>query len=162
MKKFSISKLMTNQELLEKISVYLPYNVKVKYFDPEREKLEFCNIHFVDIDEITLTSPDSDYHLLLQDDHKLVLKPLSMLTEEIEHEGERFVPIVEMLKPEINITKGHLSLMGKTIVWQQIPILNIEDMRLSLKQFNYLHSLHFDTGNLISSGHAISWKEVYK
>ena len=87
---------------------------------------------------------------------KPLLRPLSSLTEEIEHNGERFVP-----KDKIhNYTKvdenGTLYVLVDGTQWQSNPL------RWGYETVNWLISLHFDVFGLIDRGLAlpIDGKEV--
>ena len=66
-------------KLIEKLAPYLPYGLK------------FYQIHTSYIDEFTLVGI---YEFLnyKQDYYKPILHPLSNLTKEIEHNGEKFIP----------------------------------------------------------------------
>lgn len=85
---------MSNQELLKAYSAYLPYEVKVMF---EGEELEHS---LVGLDTtstpLKLISSYGDYGQASFEFSKLVLRPLSDLTKEIEHNGEKFVPIKEI------------------------------------------------------------------
>ncbi|NIV12884.1 MAG: hypothetical protein GWN62_16865 [Aliifodinibius sp.] len=75
--------------------------------------------------------------------HKPILRPLSDLTKEIEHNGERFIPIKNI---------------GKTSTFYgDTPICNIEkDYRLwAVWEFEKLLEWHFDIFGLIEKGLAI-------
>lgn len=83
--------------LLEILSLYLPHNVKLK--NKFSEIVELNGI--IGNTAIYEYDPDEDEVLYFEDfgskdnviPSKLLLYPLSMLTEEIEHEGERFIPM---------------------------------------------------------------------
>jgi hypothetical protein len=84
------------------------------------------------------------------------VRPLSQLTEVIEHNGERFVPIdwfeigddqnesFEYDYGNIKLIKT-LEVIAKHETWQDCDFLPNGVVR-------YLHSLHFDTFGLIDSG----------
>lgn len=87
-------KQFTDQELLEIYSAYLPYGVNFlvkrrKYFIEPLIGIKYNKPIIVGL------KIDADYTYI---GSKLLLRPLSDLTKEIEHEGERFVPIVELFK----------------------------------------------------------------
>src|SRR5699024_3132702 len=73
--------IMTNQELLKVYSAYLPYGVKIqsiKGFESEREMTINGN-----------TSSEVNIYACVRLKYKMLLRPLSDLTKEIEHNGER-------------------------------------------------------------------------
>lgn len=74
---------------LKHLAAYLPYGLTVT-------KEDWGKIVKVDADGTTLNHAGINYVLRVQ--AKPVLRPLSDLTNEIEHNGERFVPIMEMAK----------------------------------------------------------------
>lgn len=68
---------------LKELAGYLPYGLKA-----------YCN---EDIQDVTLEDEMDGYSIcvrdVLENNHKLVLRPLSDLTNSITHNGETFVPI---------------------------------------------------------------------
>ena len=87
---------MTKQDFL---AISLPYGLKVyvKYnHKPEHSELEKM-IGIVD-DRIITDMLDEDIAPLSISEYGLCLRPLSDLTKEIEHNGERFVPSKEIHK----------------------------------------------------------------
>jgi hypothetical protein len=115
---------------------------------------------------------------------KLLLRPLSALTDEIEHNGERFVPIVKLAQkqyPDVDfsIQDGHcIGRLNAGVVLEfyiddEIPFykefhnnifgqfksedyddIHLADIKPS-EAIDFLHSLHFDTKNLLDSGDAL-------
>lgn len=90
---------MTNKELLKAYSAYLPYKINwfVDFEDGDTAVYEMMGL-FTDSGDIYLdeyeTNVDSEKKC------KPILRPLSDLTKEIEHNGEKFVP-VEFLNSEL-------------------------------------------------------------
>lgn len=86
---------MTPQEKLKILSAYLPYKLRfLELFFKEESTL--FKIDFEE--EIYSTISDDDYEVYSSDgyDMKPILRDLSDLTKEIEHNGERFVPVEEL------------------------------------------------------------------
>lgn len=81
-------------------------------------------------------------------DCKPILRPLSDLTKEIEHKGERFVPIKEIQKRNDFI---HI-LNGSFVIGAQ-SIYGLDELPTWVTQL--LISWHFDIADLISEGEAI-------
>lgn len=82
---------MTNQELLKAYSAYLPYEVKVM-FEGEELKHSLVGLDTTST-PVKLIGFYGDYGQASFEFSKLVLRPLSDLTKEIEHNGGRFIPI---------------------------------------------------------------------
>lgn len=100
---------MTKEEYM---AFSLPYNLKIKHFDANRESEHICKIEVWHNEEVTISDGEYEYDLLLNDILP-ILHPLSDLTKEIEHKGERFVPIVRLIEiafdVEVNTNRVELS-----------------------------------------------------
>jgi len=135
---------MKKELTIEHLAAYLPYGVStvgrsfLPPHDPEVKKRNGLTL---------LTMPN---------DCKLLLRPLSQLTETIEHGGEMFVPIeyFEIGDGDNDSHEygyGNIKLINtlKSISehegWQDCDFLPNGVVR-------YLHSLHFDTFGLIEAG----------
>jgi hypothetical protein len=80
---------------LKDIVPYLPYKIeaittKETYRNPSPGVIDYLDIEGGD--ESLSISTEEGYYLCGIHQCKLFLRPLSQLTQEIEHEGERFVP----------------------------------------------------------------------
>ena len=80
-----------NQITIEELSAYLPYNVQVK-----EEYL--CVIYNETVIENYTLDIENLGFIFGNKNRKLLLRPLSQLTTEIEVNGEKFVPILELYK----------------------------------------------------------------
>lgn len=105
---------MTNEDKLRIFAAYLPYGLNVALSDEGKYNLdnEYPNEHANKkgiITEFSISNGEFGYgEFKVSKNHyfsfnelseiKPVLYPLGYLTKEIEHEGERFVPIVELAK----------------------------------------------------------------
>jgi hypothetical protein len=84
--------MKTKEELLKIYSAYLPYDLTIKL-------LERIDSTFICIAGLTekgiLRIGDSGHHLWEENFEKVkpILYSMDMLTKEIEHKGERFIPI---------------------------------------------------------------------
>lgn len=146
---------MTKQEFL---AMSLPYGLKVLRVN-DNIIINYFGIHYVN--EFDRNDPEIDYHPILH--------PLSDLTKEIEHKGERFVPIVELAKisyPERYVSLYvyrdgiiraeidfedyyvHLYFDGKDFV-------SDSSIQNQFKLFQKLIEWHFDIAGLIEKGEAI-------
>ena len=80
-------------EKLKIYSAYLPYGLKLKYFDDEREILHNdCKIVEFREDEMTIANNEYQYDVKF-DDVKPIMFSLEDLTKEIAVNGKIFVPI---------------------------------------------------------------------
>jgi len=112
------------------VSPYLEHNIDVLVYN-SIEKLSMVNLRY-----------------LLASDTKLILYPLSMLTKEIEVNGEMFIPMDKLIplieQHQINLSK---------------EVNKIEDIIYGIlspkKIIEFLYKCHFDLNNLIEKGLAI-------
>lgn len=126
---------------LKHIAPYLPY------------KLQWYREGFPTIEQTDFNT-NADYQ---KKDLKPCLLPLSALTEPLP---DGSVPIVELLKPNINIVPKYLRWVGNTILFGNILLLNVENLCLQQSQFEYLYANHFDIYNLIEAGLAIDKRTI--
>ena len=126
---------MTKQEFL---AFSLPYDLKISFYDDFRdcEFIEKIDGMYVDVYAIMSDSYDGN-----PDKCKILLRPLSDLVGEIEHNGEKFVPI-----DRIKESQHHLFLRGDIIN----PLEGLQFL-----EFRKLIEWHFDLADLISKGEAI-------
>ena len=129
---------------LKHLAPYFPYGLKAKMLDC---KIDYVGKQFDEIIGVHQWSKDGDWCLLTEggskpslDRIKPILRNLSDLTKEIEHNGERFVPM-ERINPVKDFFNADY----------------IESMPLSVPYslFVRLLEFHFDVFNLIPNGLAI-------
>lgn len=135
---------------LHHIAKRLPFGVNILNVDPEDEK------DYAENERVLLMV--SDRHLLMRNDgdtkgkisidtviqystYKPILRPLSDLTKEIEHNGEKFVP-QEKLR--------WVWQDDPDVLWNQIYLRGID-----ITAYELLLDWHFDVDSLIESGLAI-------
>jgi len=125
---------------LKHLAPYLPYRLKYKYTAPGKTKAsrKFDSIN-------VLTIKDIDWALITQF-NSIILRPLSDLTEEIEHNGEKFIPDHILYGFEWEL--GYLAHSG----W--VGFKRAEEVR------NQLLEWHFDIFGLIKQGLAIDMNKV--
>lgn len=85
---------------LKHLAAYLPYEVKVFVENSEPQILELHSCYYNSSKQICTTlkyKKGNDYEFDI-DECKLILRPLSDLTKEIEVNGKKIVPIVELAK----------------------------------------------------------------
>ena len=137
-------KTMNKNEFL---AFSLPYGLKVyvKYnHKPEHSELEKM-IGIVD-DRIITDIHEEDIAPLFISEYGLCLRPLSDLTKEIEHKGEKFVPLkmINYFSQDGNRSFEYI-LSKKDIKIEDLPFWVI----------NLLLEWKFDLADLISKGEAI-------
>lgn len=120
---------------------YLPYGVKCSH---ARKKGNIKSIDILTIDTWFITKRDY---------FKPILRPLSDLTKEIEHNGEKFVPVNKILEIFGKSLK-HLS------TEYQVKALHSFELEVITKElpYRYIQKLiewHFDIYGLIPAGLAI-------
>jgi hypothetical protein len=135
-----------NKLTIEHLAPYLPYGVYVYHEDQESKTDLVIGVYNNTIDFETW-SPVRPY----LDEYKLVLRPLSDLTREIEHDGEKFVPI-EYLKEHAvcDAERDYLDYAEKNIT-RNPEKTKFGPYRVIQKFFEW----HFDVFGLIDKGLAI-------
>jgi hypothetical protein len=144
---------------IQHLAPYMPYRLKVQHteFDSGQEKTGIAYIHSISIEDITFEGLFCDYYF---DDPepeceiKPILHPLSDVTKEIEHNGERFVPMekIKCLHPMIWFN-GKFFVAG-------MSRLNIDEIPLNVA--NKLFEWNFDVFELIKQGLAIDINSIHK
>lgn len=125
---------------LKHLTNAMVYNQKVFYFDDERELSLICKIIELRKEELTITNGEYQYDVLF-DDIKIVCLPLSDLTKEIEHNGEKFVPLYRLIKEDKAFTNDFINVFG------------YEELKVSV--YELLLEWHFDVFGLIEKGLAV-------
>lgn len=136
---------------LKHIAPYLPYGVHIKH--NEGAKLIICGAfkkyNADDFFIYSLLNWDKD---VKSTDAKPILRPLSDLTKEIEHNGKKFVPI-----EKINEVDGEYQIRVEDgVMWfcDSCDLELFEVMRCSAL-VEKLFDWHFDVFGLIDNGLAI-------
>lgn len=129
---------------IEHLAAYLPYNLSV--LRPDGKTI----VPLVGIENNILIFREYNNEDLTYGDmvkNKPILRPLSDLTKEIEHNGEKFVPIDELDN------------------YHDFSTLNYKDIISNPLRYPYtvvkkLHEWHFDTFGLIDAELAIDINEL--
>ena len=112
-------------------SAYLPYGLKLQYFDDEREILHNdCKIVGFREDEMTIANNEYQYDVKFYD-VKPILFSLEDLTREITIGGETFVPFDELIKIK------NVRLRVEKYENGDKKLLNINTFSFSLFDFEY-------------------------
>ena len=140
---------------IENSASYLPYNVQCLLTKSDFPKALYLRLHDENVIEPLIGIKRNDF--LVGGDRidvdtwefKLILRPLSDLTKEIEHNGE-FICIYEEL--ELN---------------KRLSVNDFKDIKYWIDYLPYgivkeLHKYHFDTDRLIEAGLAIDINELKK
>lgn len=123
---------------LKYILPYAPYNVGIKILN---HKCDYVGIEHSTINgyyflggSLHITYEGGSTGKSIQD-FKLVLRPLSDLTKEIEHNGEKFVPLYRLIKEDKAFTNDFIYAFG------------YEELKVSV--YELLLEWHFDIYGLI-------------
>lgn len=125
-------------------------NQKVFYFDDERELSHICKIVELREDELTITNGEYQYDVFF-DEIKIISRPPSDLTREIEHNGEKFVPL-----DWFNHRSAADYFDGN--IWVSFLFEDHKCNDLDLLPYGMIQKLlewHFDIYGLIESGVAV-------
>lgn len=137
---------------LEHIAPYLPYRIRANVGETER------NITAVSLDSpfvfVSSWKGSREKEMVSIEDIKPILRPLSDLTIEIEHNGERFSPKNRIDQYTQVGGDGKLYLLVDGALWSCNPLS--WDYYLVVK----LISWHFDVFGLIGKGLAIDYNTV--
>lgn len=150
---------MTKEEQLKILSAYFPHNLQVRvdkdtYILPDSKRIgKITQINLEEGDYELVVTSDKGYFLCDLDQVKPILFPLYMLTQEIEHEGERFIPIDyfeisdEQSSYNIEFDSGNIRLINDLT---DIAKHNISfDIKfLPFEVVNKLTEWHFNVFNL--------------
>ncbi len=127
------------QLTIKEIAPYLPYDLEVLYKDRFVTDLTIHTINFI-----------------LKEDCKLVLRPLSDLTKEIEHNGERFVPMIKLAE------LFEMNTIEYGVIATNIPNPNSE-WGIGYVRYEAVQKLlewHFDIFGLIDKNLAVDFNTV--
>ncbi len=153
------------QLTITEIVPYLPYNtlianIEYEYGEPKPIK-----------SAIFLT-PEIVHNLIsFPKTRKLILRNLSDLTKEIEHNEERFVPITKLTGVEdlsvFEITDRYIKLPKARYSGKEITdwVLNLDKVGILLNPYIAIQRLiewHFDIFSLIDNGLAVDYNTVNK
>ena len=115
---------MTKQEFL---AMSLPYDVKaidkfgcIWTIHPYKDALD----SFKDNEHLSYEN------FIKEEVHKLILRPLSDLTKEIEHKGEKFVPIVKLMQIAYEIQDSDIT-PEKIYVKDNLHTVKISDVEFA-------------------------------
>lgn len=93
---------------------------------------------------------------------KPILRPLSDLTKEITNDGETFVPIEQLVKPEINVSVSDIKIVGHFVDFRGRALMKLDYYWMYHRHVQTLLSWRFDIFNLIESGEAIDVNTLAK
>jgi len=136
---------------LKHLTIAFANTQKVLYFDDERELNQICRIVELREEEMTISNGEYQYDVEF-DDIKIIVRPLSDLTKEIEVNGEMFVPIEKLKERDSDI-----EFLG---FYQSTFAFIIDEKAVGIMAIPYyiiqqLIEWHFDIFNLIEKGLAV-------
>lgn len=128
---------------IKELAPYLPFKLQWT-FDGSDNAHEVMGIDITDFG-VHLFSPYGDYGKCRIDEGKPLLRPLSSLTDEIEHNGERFVPIDKLeLEGYVIGYNGFSITIGQEEGYSFGYAIDVYNQIIQK-----LHEWHFDTANLL-------------
>lgn len=133
---------------LEHLAPYLPYGLK--YVSPEYKAISMFDISKGET--VETMSAISMVAMTKINKYKPLLYPISKLTQEIEHNGKKFIPIdsINNLYPEYP-----LFIEDNSIFITDSCDLNMLEIHEVYKLYQKLFEWHFDIFGLIEKGLAI-------
>ena len=138
---------------LKHLAPYLPYELPLKitvidhfWLDDSVNRLDVGNTITLSPKWLHLWEDSKAYVSGTKFDFKPILRPLSDLTKEIEHNGEKFIPINELLGE-------------KRISTPEMLIKSIKKGYLTWRKVQLLLEWHFDVFGLIEAGLAIEKRD---
>lgn len=152
---------------LKHLAAYLPYGLKVQYFDAERGEIKVCTIELIHLpDEITIIDGMNEYDVAF-DDIKPLLIPLSELTKEqwflIIKAGFDNIVLMEPKKLgnwdiEYHANAVEIVFGGFSASYDFRNFQFNSDIFLfnQLAAFNKMYGLHADFNHLIAEGLALN------
>lgn len=132
---------------LKHLAAYLPYYIDV--LNLRTGNVACLNSHYDGSDE-----KDESIWMF-----KLILRPMSDLTKEIEHNGERFVPIKWLnSNKSVTLVSGRYTNGNEVVFNTRVNSSNIRFWEYCI--IEKLLSWHFDIFNLIPSGLAVDVNSI--
>lgn len=123
---------------LEHLAPYLPYKLKLLYVDRSIRELLYLDVSGI----IPVFKP--------------ILRPLSDLTKEIEHNGERFVPIVELFKLRTQSTGNEIF---DYYIENDTAILRLKSQHLDDLTFKCFFEVDLEPGQVSFSIASETWDD---
>ena len=142
---------------IKELSPYLPFALKGQVYVETGMQAPTHRWEDIDVGVITLSNMLCESRYL---DFKPYLLPLSKLTEEIEHNGERFVPFQKMMD-DFNgrtiIEELRITQTNEDFILYDLQEHDCGEMQIAMSYQFYqkLFEWHFDVFNLIDQGLAI-------
>lgn len=127
---------------IKELAPYLPYDLTV-----------MGNIRGIDT-ECCLTTWNIESHI--QGQSKPLLRPLYSLTEEIEHNGEKFVPIIELFKLRTQVTGDKIA---DYYIENNTAILRLEAQHLDEYEFRAFFEIDLEPNEVMFSIATETWKD---
>jgi len=142
--------MKTKEELLKIYSAYLPYQLEMQYQESEQFGILQSILCVDDSDDARLGISN-----MFQSDHYWLFKPIlysmDMLTKEIEHKRERFIPVHYLMKMRsVNPDSFCCDTRKQKAIDALLNDLKITN-RISIDMFNKLLDWNFNVFGLDES-----------
>jgi hypothetical protein len=139
---------------LEHLAPYLPYGIRAIVDETER------NLTAVSLDSpfvfVSAWQGSREKEMVSIEDIKPILRPLSDLTKEIEHNGESFVPIVELFKMRTQSTGDKIF---DYYIENDTAILRLEGQQLDNLTFRCFFEVDIEPGQVMFSIASETWDD---
>ncbi len=144
------------QLTIKEVAPYSPYGLKGKY---ENKIISMTGVYL----NYVRGDYKGAYDYITYNQIKPILRPLSDLTKEIEHNGERFVPIDKIV--EVILGYKHSELFREMSKERQDKYFNllVKDINKSSIEYRVVQKLlqwHFDIFSLIENGLAVDYNNT--
>lgn len=167
---------MKRELQLSDICCYLPYGLKAYYEYGNKTGVVSGLYDLPDNHDVKLRIDWSDSEHIWM--YKPLLRPMSLLTSEITHKGETFVPLIEIFKLNFPYLDGEITINEVDCCWPtakcgQLEIFYSGDLKGfdiidgetnmvadNIISFDKLNEWFFDYRSLIDAGLAISVTDI--
>lgn len=134
-----------NKLEIKHLAPYLPHGIMCRVTDRGQSKTAKMKGLYSDGSCVFFDTIESDKGF---SEIKPLLRPLSQLTKEIEHDGKRFVPAL-VLFPVSEDDEENFLIYGTVIDYWKMAIKNIKKHTIDYADMVKLQSWHFDVYGLI-------------
>lgn len=144
---------------LKHLAPYLPYGLKIGFEGKSNYIVNGYNGSYLLVNIIDSPTPVTLMWSMVGENYKPILRPLSDLTKEIEHNGETFVPMDWLFGADVNEEEAFAIYGTIPNYWQACLKVDVPDDWEYCKVQDIL-KWHFDVFGLIENGLAIDMNTI--
>ncbi|WP_284460655.1 hypothetical protein [Chryseobacterium sp.] len=150
---------MTKEEKIRVYSAYLPYALKIECYS--NEEIEVGGNYITTLAGINQNGITDD---LGNDWHfgvRPVLYPLEYLTKEIEHDGERFVPMIKLLELQETNHFSKNKVIKDSVIFDKTKIIDCESKTYDIFASVTAHNVRYlvETSNVGTLIYSLTYDE---